>query len=40
MNSLEESNKFLQNFIFGSQVSEGGNFIKFNGIPIIKVMTV
>lgn len=40
MNSLEESNKFLQNFIFGSQVSEGGNFIKFNGIPIIKVMIV
>lgn len=40
MNSLEESHKFLQNFIFGSQVSEGGNFIKFNGIPIIKVMTV
>ena len=40
MNSLEESNIFLQNFTFGSQVSEGGNFIKFNGIPIIKVMTV
>ena len=40
MNSLEESNEFLQNFILGSHVSKGGNFIKFNGIPIIKVMTV
>lgn len=40
MNSLEESNNFLQNFLTGSMVSKEGNFIKFNGIPIIKVMTV
>lgn len=40
MNSLEETNNFLLNFITGSMVSKGGNFIKFNGIPIIKVMTV
>lgn len=40
MNSLKESDEFLQNFIFSSQVSEGGNIIKFNGIPIIKVMAV
>lgn len=40
MNSLEESNKFLIDFSMGSTVSEGGNFIKFNGIPIIKIMTV
>lgn len=40
IDSLEESNKFLQNFILGSHVSKGGDFIKFNGIPIIKVITV
>lgn len=36
MNSLEESNKFLQNFIFGSQVSEGGQFHKIQWNPNYK----
>ena len=40
MNNLEESNKFLLDFISGSTVSKGGSFIKFNGIPILKIIAV
>lgn len=41
INSLEESNKFLQDFMLGSAaVNKGGSFIKFNGIPIIKIILI
>lgn len=39
MNTLNDSNKFFQNFMLGMS-SEQGNIIKFNGIPIIKIIGV